>query len=286
MFHTASGKAAYPTCSCEACPVRPRRRCRLRRKGLRFHDLRHTRATLLIAAGAHAKRVQERLGHSSIITTLNLYGHVLRCTEAALVDALDAIYEQCDAGKLNEHVGSSSFDAWLSSEAQAKAAGYATRSPVASSRRAPKSAAQRAPWSSGSRTVAVARSSRPHPYGGNPNRELGGVERRARERAKHGPRNGSGTPGTGPRFDVKAGVFETVELTPPLDEVRACRPRERLHARFRQAKRRRGVLRTRRLDVVASASVAHHGRFRGGGKLWRASGRTRAECCFRWRAVV
>jgi hypothetical protein len=92
----------------------------------------HTRATLLIAAGAHAKRVQERLGHSSIITTLNLYGHVLRCTEAALVDALDAIYEQCDAGKLNEHVGSSSFDAWLSSEAQAKAAGYATRSPVAS----------------------------------------------------------------------------------------------------------------------------------------------------------
>jgi MFS family permease len=36
------------------------------------------------------------------------------------------------AGKLNEHAGSSSFTAWLSSEAQAKAAGYATRSPVAS----------------------------------------------------------------------------------------------------------------------------------------------------------
>ena len=68
------------------------------KQGLRFHDLRHTRATLLIAAGARAKRVQKRLGRSSISTTLNLYGHVLPCTEAALVDALDAIYEQCDDG--------------------------------------------------------------------------------------------------------------------------------------------------------------------------------------------
>src|SRR5947207_957573 len=38
--------------------------------------------------------------------------------------------------------------------------------------------------------------------------------------------------------------------------------------------------------LVRSASVAHHGRFRGGGELRRASGRTRAECCFRRRAVV
>jgi hypothetical protein len=30
--------------------------------------------------------------------TLNLYGHVLPCTEAALVDALDAVYEHCDEG--------------------------------------------------------------------------------------------------------------------------------------------------------------------------------------------
>jgi integrase len=60
--------------------------------GLRFHDLRHTCATILIAAGAHAKLVQERLGHSSITTTLNLYGHVLPTTEAALVDEMDKIY--------------------------------------------------------------------------------------------------------------------------------------------------------------------------------------------------
>jgi hypothetical protein len=38
-----------------------------------------------------------------------------------------------------------------------------------------------------------------------------------------------------------------------------------------------------RLLFVPSASVAHHGRFHGGGELRRASGRTRAECCFRRR---
>jgi integrase len=43
-------------------------------------------------AGAHAKLVQERLGHSSITTTLNQYMHVLPSTEAALVDEMDKIY--------------------------------------------------------------------------------------------------------------------------------------------------------------------------------------------------
>ena len=114
---------------------------------------------------------------------------------------------------MNEHVSSSSFNAWLSSEAQAKAAGYATRSLVASSKRAPKSAAQGAPWSSGSRTAAVARSSRPPPYGGNPSLELGGVERRAGERAQHDPGTDLELQEPAFAFDVKAGVSETVELT-------------------------------------------------------------------------
>lgn len=46
-------------------------------KKIRFHDLRHTSATLLIAQGVHAKVIQERLGHSNISTTMNTYGHVL-----------------------------------------------------------------------------------------------------------------------------------------------------------------------------------------------------------------
>jgi integrase len=44
---------------------------------IRFHDLRHTSATLLLAAGVHPKVVQERLGHSQIGITLDIYSHVL-----------------------------------------------------------------------------------------------------------------------------------------------------------------------------------------------------------------
>lgn len=43
---------------------------------VRFHDLRHTHATELLRAGVHPKVCQERLGHATISTTLDLYGHV------------------------------------------------------------------------------------------------------------------------------------------------------------------------------------------------------------------
>jgi integrase len=42
---------------------------------VRFHDLRHTAATLLLARGVHPKLVQELLGHSSIAMTLDRYSH-------------------------------------------------------------------------------------------------------------------------------------------------------------------------------------------------------------------
>jgi integrase len=43
----------------------------------RFHDLRHTSVALAIAAGAHPKAIQARMGHSSISVTLDRYGHLL-----------------------------------------------------------------------------------------------------------------------------------------------------------------------------------------------------------------
>ncbi len=46
-------------------------------KGIRLHDLRHAHATILLQQGVHPKIVQERLGHSSISTTLDIYSHVL-----------------------------------------------------------------------------------------------------------------------------------------------------------------------------------------------------------------
>jgi integrase len=65
----------------------------LRRRGLpqiRLHDLRHSHATHLLAAGVHPKIAQERLGHSTISITLDLYSHVLPGMQedaAAKVDA-------------------------------------------------------------------------------------------------------------------------------------------------------------------------------------------------------
>jgi integrase len=44
---------------------------------IRFHDLRHTCATLLLVQGTHPKYVQELLGHATIAITLDTYSHVL-----------------------------------------------------------------------------------------------------------------------------------------------------------------------------------------------------------------
>ena len=45
-------------------------------KKIRFHDLRHSNATLLLQEGVDFKVIQERLGHSDINTTLNIYSHI------------------------------------------------------------------------------------------------------------------------------------------------------------------------------------------------------------------
>ena len=64
----------------------------LERAGLskiRFHDLRHTCATLLLGRGVHAKYVQELLGHADISFTLNVYSHVLPDMGDAAAGAID-----------------------------------------------------------------------------------------------------------------------------------------------------------------------------------------------------
>lgn len=60
---------------------------------LRFHDLRHTAASLAVAAGAHPKVVQRHLGHSSIQVTLDRYTHLFPNVEESLAEALDALYD-------------------------------------------------------------------------------------------------------------------------------------------------------------------------------------------------
>lgn len=62
-------------------------------KYIRFHDMRHTSATLLINQGVHAKVISERLGHSNIGTTMNVYGHVLRSADHAAASKFDFLFE-------------------------------------------------------------------------------------------------------------------------------------------------------------------------------------------------
>lgn len=58
---------------------------------IRFHDLRHTSATLALSAGIHPKVVSERLGHSNIAITLDLYSHVTPTLQAEAADKLGAV---------------------------------------------------------------------------------------------------------------------------------------------------------------------------------------------------
>lgn len=58
---------------------------------VRFHDLRHTAATLLLAEGVHPKVVQERLGHATISITLDTYSHVLEGMDREAANRLDAV---------------------------------------------------------------------------------------------------------------------------------------------------------------------------------------------------
>ena len=92
VFAKATGHALHPN------TVAKRFRALTAKAGLkqiRFHDLRLTCATLLLADGVHPKIVQERLGHADIAMTMNLYSHVTanmqRQAANRLVALLDAV---------------------------------------------------------------------------------------------------------------------------------------------------------------------------------------------------
>jgi integrase len=59
---------------------------------VRFHDLRHSHATQLLSAGVHPKIAQERLGHSTITTTMDIYSHVTEQMHEDAAVKIDAAY--------------------------------------------------------------------------------------------------------------------------------------------------------------------------------------------------
>lgn len=61
-------------------------------EGVRFHDLRHAQATLLLSENVHPKVVAERLGHSRVDLTLNVYSHVLPGLQERAADVIDRLF--------------------------------------------------------------------------------------------------------------------------------------------------------------------------------------------------
>jgi len=72
---------------------------------LRLHDLRHIHATMMLKAGIHPRVVQERLGHSTIATTLDIYSHTVPGMQKAAAERLDTLLpkveEIANVGKMS-----------------------------------------------------------------------------------------------------------------------------------------------------------------------------------------
>ena len=56
---------------------------------MRFHDLRHTAATIMLSRGVHPKVASEILGHATVAITLDLYSHVTESMQAEAAQLMD-----------------------------------------------------------------------------------------------------------------------------------------------------------------------------------------------------
>jgi integrase len=73
-----------------------------RRCDIRFHDLRHTCATLLLTKGVHLKIVSEMLGHSSITITLDTYIHVIPGLGEVAVSAMEDVLSDDEDNSIDQ----------------------------------------------------------------------------------------------------------------------------------------------------------------------------------------
>lgn len=68
--------------------------------GLKFHELRHTQATLLLSQGVDVKTVQNRLGHANASITLNWYAHAVPENDRAAADMLGKLLDEPPSGRI------------------------------------------------------------------------------------------------------------------------------------------------------------------------------------------
>ncbi|WP_434075967.1 site-specific integrase [Moorella naiadis (nom. illeg.)] len=69
---------------------------------IRLHDLRHTHATLLLLEGVHPKVVQERLGHSTVSITLDIYSHILPGLQEKAAERIDGLLRSKENPSIKE----------------------------------------------------------------------------------------------------------------------------------------------------------------------------------------
>lgn len=73
---------------------------------LTFHELRHTAAALAIAAGAHPLAIKERLGHSSIVVTMDCYGGLFPRLDVTIAEGIDGAYREALAASVRPDAAS------------------------------------------------------------------------------------------------------------------------------------------------------------------------------------
>ncbi|MBI3073018.1 MAG: site-specific integrase [Deltaproteobacteria bacterium] len=102
MFAEGLSAAPWVFCDSTGGPLRKSNFLRrsfhpiLKRAGLphcRFHDLRHSSAVLMLSEGVHPKVAQERLGHSQIGVTMNVYTHVLPSMQREVAAKFDRVFQ-------------------------------------------------------------------------------------------------------------------------------------------------------------------------------------------------
>ncbi len=67
---------------------------------LRFHDLRHTFASLMLLRGAKPKVISEALGHASVAFTMDVYSHIIEGMQDEAMSLLDEVLPAAINGKI------------------------------------------------------------------------------------------------------------------------------------------------------------------------------------------
>ena len=72
---------------------------------VRFHDLRHTAANMMLQQGIHPKVVSERLGHADVSMTLSVYSHVLPAMQDQAAQKMDELLVPIEVGAEFRRIG-------------------------------------------------------------------------------------------------------------------------------------------------------------------------------------